>query len=76
VLDESGNPLEGVAVRVGSFSTLTDVQGLFVFENALTGKKRAVVKASKSGYWNRSAGFIPSDKTIHYCNLVMPLKTI
>ncbi|MBK9318516.1 MAG: carboxypeptidase regulatory-like domain-containing protein [Bacteroidetes bacterium] len=74
MLDESGNPLEGVSVRVGSFSTLTDVQGLFVFENALTGKKRAVVKASKNGYWNRSSGFIPSDKTIHYCNLVMPLK--
>ncbi|MBK9400088.1 MAG: carboxypeptidase regulatory-like domain-containing protein [Bacteroidetes bacterium] len=74
VLDESGNPLEGVSVRVGSFSTLTDVQGLFVFENALTGKKRAVIKASKNGYWNRSSGFIPSDKTIHYCNLVMPLK--
>ena len=72
--DENGQGIPNVTVQVGNKIDLTDGNGIYLIEKASVNKSRAVVKATKTGYWNRSSGFIPSNSTVQYCNLVMPQK--
>ncbi len=72
--DENGQGIPNVTVQVGNKIDQTDGNGIYLIEKANVNKSRAVVKATKAGYWNRSSGFIPSNSTVQYCNLVMPQK--
>ncbi|MFN0188415.1 MAG: carboxypeptidase-like regulatory domain-containing protein [Bacteroidia bacterium] len=72
--DENGQGIPNVTVQVGNKIDLTDDNGIYLIEKASVNKSRAVVKATKTGYWNRSIGFIPSNSTVQYCNFVMPQK--
>ncbi|MFN0188414.1 MAG: carboxypeptidase-like regulatory domain-containing protein [Bacteroidia bacterium] len=72
--DENGQGIPNVTVQVGNKIDQTDVNGIYLIEKANVNKSRAVVKATKAGYWSRSSGFIPSNSTVQYCNLVMPQK--
>ena len=72
--DENGQGIPNVTVQVGNKIDQTDANGIYLIEKANVNKSRAVVKATKTGYWNRSSGFIPSNSKVQYCNLVMPQK--
>ncbi|MBK7888854.1 MAG: carboxypeptidase regulatory-like domain-containing protein [Bacteroidetes bacterium] len=72
---ENGLPLVNASIQVGNKSAQTDNNGIFLIEKVSVNKTRAVVKATKSGYWDRAVGFIPNTGAIQYCNFVMPLKT-
>lgn len=74
--DENGQGIPNVTVRVGNKIDQTDGNGIYLIEKANVNKSRAVVKATKTGYWDRSIGFIPSKSTVQYCNLVMPQKAV
>lgn len=76
IKDENGFGVPNVTVQVGNKTKQTDANGIYLIENASVNKSRAVVKATKNGYWSRSCGFIPSNSTVQYCNMVMPLKAI
>lgn len=71
---ENGLPLVSASVQVGSKTALTDNNGIFLIEKVSVPKGRAVVKANKAGYWDRTVGFIPNTGSIQYCNIVMPQK--
>ncbi len=71
---ENGLPLVNASVQVGSKTALTDNNGIFLIEKVSVPKGRAVVKANKAGYWDRTVGFIPNTGSIQYCNIVMPQK--
>lgn len=72
--DENGQGIPNVTVQVGNKTDQTDGNGIYLIEKASVDKSRAVVKATKTGYWSRSSGFIPSNSTVQYCNFVMPQK--
>lgn len=72
--DENGLGIPNVAVQVGNKTVQTDGNGIYLIEKASVNKSRAVVKATRAGYWDRSCGFIPSNSTVQYCNMVMPRK--
>ncbi|MBK9636993.1 MAG: carboxypeptidase regulatory-like domain-containing protein [Bacteroidetes bacterium] len=72
--DENGQGIPNVTVQVGNKIDQTDGNGIYLIEKVSVNKSRAVVKATKAGYWNRSSGFIPRNSTVQYCNLVMPQK--
>ncbi|MBK9318515.1 MAG: carboxypeptidase regulatory-like domain-containing protein [Bacteroidetes bacterium] len=71
---ENGLPLENASIQVGNKSAQTDNNGIFFIEKVNVNKGRAVVKANKAGYWDRTVGFIPNTGVIQYCNIVMPQK--
>jgi protocatechuate 3,4-dioxygenase beta subunit len=71
---ENGLPLENASIQVGNKSAQTDNNGIFFIEKVNVNKGRAVVKANKAGYWDRTVGFIPNTGVIQYCNFVMPQK--
>lgn len=72
--DENGQGIPNVTVQVGNKIDQTDGNGIYLIEKVSVNKSRAIVKATKTGYWNRSSGFIPSNSTVQYCNLVMAQK--
>ncbi|HET9136535.1 MAG TPA: carboxypeptidase regulatory-like domain-containing protein [Candidatus Kapabacteria bacterium] len=64
VLDESGAPLSGVTVSAQTMTATTDANGLYVIKNAVVPKGRAVVLATKAGYFDGAKAESPrSDGT-------------
>jgi len=60
VLDLNQEPLENATVRVGTHSTVSDVNGVFTFKNINLGKTGALLTAEKDGYFY-NAKFIRPD---------------
>lgn len=51
VVDENGNPAQGVSIVVGSKTVITDTKGYFRVKNASLDKSTSLVTAQKSGYF-------------------------
>ena len=66
VFDSRGLPLEGVKVKVGSFSVLTDINGYFIMQDIKANKNGAVITASKSGYVTQAKSFYPQLNAASY----------
>lgn len=60
VFDENG-VLAGVTVSAGGKTTVSRSDGFFIIENAALDKERAVVSATKSGYWLQQKALKPSN---------------
>src|SRR5689334_19386903 len=50
ILDESGQPLQGVNAEIESQIAITDNHGLFTLSNINVNSNRFVVKLTKTGY--------------------------
>ena len=61
VFNESGQPLSGVAVVVGSDAVVTDENGVFFLSDASVKEKLGYVKAIYSGYFTGSRTFVPTE---------------
>jgi len=59
VTNEAGQLLQGVSVTVGGKTTLTDKEGLFLFEGIQVPESRYYVKATLSNYFESGVGGIP-----------------
>ncbi|MGZ8545608.1 MAG: carboxypeptidase-like regulatory domain-containing protein, partial [Flavisolibacter sp.] len=51
ILDETGQPASGVAIRVGSKTAITDAKGYFRIKDAALDKNASLVTAEKPGYF-------------------------
>ncbi len=60
IQDEHGNPLEGVTVIYDDTSTITDVNGRFLFGNITVNEQYALIKANKQGYFTGFRTFAPT----------------
>jgi len=58
VLDEAGNPIAFVNMKIGPQTKLTDFNGAFLFEDATIFEKSGYITATKAGYFNGSRTFI------------------
>lgn len=61
IIDESKNPMGGVAVSIGASSAVTDANGVFFIENASVNENHAFVKAEKNGFFLGSRSVVPTD---------------
>jgi protocatechuate 3,4-dioxygenase beta subunit len=52
LLDEAGAPIENATVTTSGYTTQTDVNGLYFFNNINTPEHNTCIKASKIGFFN------------------------
>jgi len=60
VVDADNQPIQGVTIKIGSSTTQTDVNGVFVINNASVYQKFAYITAKKSGYIDGSRSLVPT----------------
>ncbi|VXC34280.1 conserved hypothetical protein [Flavobacterium sp. 9AF] len=60
IVDESGNPISSVQIKIGSSTTQTDVNGVFLIKNASVKSNFAYITATKSGYLTGSRTVVPT----------------
>ncbi len=59
VVDISGDPIEGAAIRIGSSTAQTDANGVFFIDGAQVHAEFAYVTATKSGFLDGSRALVP-----------------
>jgi hypothetical protein len=60
VVDTDNHPIQGVTISIGSATAQTDVNGVFIINNAGVYQKFAYIKAKKTGYIDGSRTMVPT----------------
>ena len=60
IIDENNNPVSNVAITVANKTATTDVNGVFIINNATVREKFAFVTAKKAGYLDGSRSLVPT----------------
>ncbi|WP_187659997.1 Ig-like domain-containing protein [Flavobacterium buctense] len=60
IVDIYNNPIQGVTIKIGSLSTQTDVNGVFILNGAEVYERYAHITATKSGYIDGSRSMVPT----------------
>jgi len=60
VVDATNAPLQNVVVKIGSTSVLTDLNGVFILNNASVNQHFAYITAKKTGYVDGSRSMVPT----------------
>ena len=63
VLDINNNPIENVTISIGSSVAMTDVNGVFIINNATVNERFGYIKAQKSGFIHASRAVVPTSGT-------------
>ncbi len=63
VVDENNDPIQNATITIGTSTVQTDVNGIFIINDANVFEKLAYIKAKKSGYIDGSRSLIPTDGT-------------
>lgn len=60
IVDTDNHPLQNVTVKIGTSTVQTDVNGVFIVNNATVYEKFAYITAKKAGYIDGSRSMIPT----------------
>lgn len=60
VVDTDNNPLQGVTIKIGSSTTQTDLNGVFILNGANVYDRFAYITATKVGYIDGSRSMVPT----------------
>lgn len=60
IIDENNIPLSNVAITISNKTATTDVNGVFIINNATVHEKFAFVTAKKAGYLDGSRSLVPT----------------
>lgn len=60
VVDSDNNPIQGVTIKIGSSTTQTDVNGVFIINGAEVYQRFAYITAKKTGYLDGSRSMVPT----------------
>ena len=60
VVDADNHPIQGVTVKIGTSSVQTDINGVFIINEASVHEKFAYITAKKSGYVDGSRSMVPT----------------
>ncbi|WP_426432399.1 hypothetical protein ACPX19_07235 [Winogradskyella sp. HB-48] len=63
VIDENHLPISGVTISVGGQTTQTDINGVFILQDAELYERFGYIKASKQGYLDGSRAIVPTEGT-------------
>lgn len=61
VVNENNQPLQGVAVKIGTTTVQTDINGVFIINNANVYEQFAYITAKKAGYIDGSRAIVPTN---------------
>jgi len=75
IVDESNNPLASVAITVGNKIANTDINGIFIINNATVHEKFAFIKAKKTGFLDGSRSLVPTNG-MNYARITLLSGTI
>lgn len=75
IVDESNNPVASVAITVGNKTANTDINGVFIINNATVHEKFAFIKAKKTGYLDGSRSLVPTNG-MNYARITLLSGTI
>ncbi len=75
VQDESGTPVQAALVKTGSYTTVTDNNGLFFFNNITTPSNVSTMVVSKDGYFNGSRSLSVNESDKHVVKITMMAKS-
>jgi hypothetical protein len=71
ILDETGQPLPGVRVKIAGGSALTSPEGTFMLENVNVPGNRCVITCEKAGYFNAVWAGTPAKEGLTLTRIVM-----
>ena len=60
IVDMDNSPLQGVTIKIGTSTAQTDVNGVFIINNANVYQKFAYITAKKVGYIDGSRSMVPT----------------
>ena len=60
VVDQNGDPIQDVIIKIGNKTTQTDVNGVFIIKAAGVYKEFAYITAKKSGFIDGSRAMVPT----------------
>lgn len=63
IVDEYNDPIQNVAIKIGTSTVQTDVNGVFIINNANVYEKFAYITAKKTGFIDGSRAVVPSSGT-------------
>lgn len=69
VLDENNLPTQGVTVKCGSQTAVTNSTGIFFFKNLLVSKNNGSITVSKSGYFKGTRTFLSASGKTHFIRI-------
>ncbi len=61
VVDENNDPIQNVTINIGTSTVQTDVNGVFIINDASVYEKFAYIKASKAGFIDGSRALVPTN---------------
>lgn len=76
VKDESGNEISDVQIMIGNSAAFTDVNGVFIINDADVYENFAYIKAQKEGYINGSRVVIPKVNGVNKVDIVLLEKEV
>lgn len=71
VVSETGQPVSGATVKLGSHEQTSNSNGMFVFDNVMMNKNGAFVHMSHAGHWQASRKVYPHHNGTHQTQLVL-----
>ena len=60
IINKNNQPISNVSITIGSETTLTDSNGIFIIRNAAVNERFGFIKAEKTGYIHGSRSVVPS----------------
>ncbi|MCA6423135.1 MAG: Ig-like domain-containing protein [Flavobacterium sp.] len=60
IVDMDNNPIQNVEIKIGTSTTQTDVNGVFIINNANVYQKFAYITAKKTGFIDGSRAMVPT----------------
>jgi len=60
VVDANNHPIQNVSIKIGSSTVQTDINGVFIINNASVNQKFAYITAKKAGYVDGSRAMVPT----------------
>ncbi len=69
VVDEAGEPIEGVGITIGTKEAKTDKNGIFIIREALVSENQAYIKADKGGYFHGSRSMVVEENGTHFVKI-------
>jgi len=69
IIDEAGEPIEGVGITIGNKQAKTDKNGIFILKEVLVPENHAYVIAEKSGYFHGSRTMVVEENGTHFAKI-------
>ncbi len=69
VVDEAGQPIEGVGITIGNKQFKTDKNGIFIAREVLVLENQAYIVAEKSGYFHGSRAMVVEENGTHFVKI-------